>query len=83
VRDQHRVVELQQAGVDRRLVLEHVQRRAGDRPGAQRVRQRLLVDDRATSGVDQIGVGAHQRQAAGVDQMAGLRRQRAVDADHR
>ena len=38
VRDQHRLLELDQAGMDGRLVLEHVQPGAGDRPVAERRR---------------------------------------------
>ncbi len=49
------------AGVDR-LLLEHVERRAGDAVRAQRLDQRRLVDDRTARDVDEIGGRLHQRE---------------------
>ena len=45
-----------------RLDGEHVETRGGEPPGAQRVDQRGLVDDRSARGVDQHGVALHQCQ---------------------
>ena len=44
----------------------------------QRLSERLLVDDRAARGVDQDRGRSHLRERAGVDQVVGLGRQRAV-----
>ena len=44
----------------------------------QHLRQRLLIDDRSARGVDEKGGRLHQREPFGIDEMAGLRRQRAV-----
>ena len=40
-----------------RLLLEHVERRAGDLPARERVDQRRFVDDRSARDVDEIRVG--------------------------
>ena len=48
---------------------------------AQRGRERRLVDDRPARGVDEVGVVAHARERVGVDQVARLGRERAVQRD--
>lgn len=60
---------------------EGVEAGAGDAVLAQRREQRRLVDQPAAGGVDDDGIGLHQRQTLGIDQVAGLGRQRAVQAD--
>ena len=66
-----------------RLGLEHVECRSGDPPLGERGGERLLVDDRTSRDVDEVGGGLHPRQPLGVDKMVGfLRRQRAGDHDH-
>ncbi len=76
------VVERQQRIVGRgRLLVEDIERRAGDAALDQGAMQRRFVDDRAARGVDQIGRRLHQAELAGADQMAGLRAQGAADRD--
>ena len=60
-----------------RLLLEDVERGAGDVAGAQRVDQRLGVHEVAAGGVDEPHARAHRGEAAGVDHVArvGGRRQ--------
>ena len=55
VRDEQHVFKLQQIGMDRRLVLVHVERGAGEQVLLQRPRERLLVYDRAAGSVDEHG----------------------------
>ena len=50
-------------------------------PSLQRRGERALVDDRAARGVDEDRGRLHQPQRFGVDQVAGLLGQRAVDRD--
>ncbi len=51
---------LRELRIDRRLVLEHVEARAGDaRPAAIMPDQRVLVDHLAARGVDHVGLRAH------------------------
>ena len=45
-------------------------------PSLQRVAQRVLVDDAAARGVDEVGGRLHARERRGVDQVARLRRER-------
>src|SRR5271170_1514682 len=83
MRRQDHVVELK----DRvrwvgRLLLQHVQPGAGDAAFLQRLRERLLIDDRTARRIDEIGGRLHQREALGVDQVAGLFRQRTIDGDN-
>src|SRR4051794_17077512 len=71
VRRDDDVVELEERVVGgRRLLLEDVDRGAGDGPVDERPMQRLLVDDRAARRVDEIGGGLHQRELARADQLA-------------
>ena len=76
MRQQHDLAGLgkaDQPGVDCRFVLEHVERRAGDLAGLDQFRQRVLVDDIAARGVDDIGVLADQLEPARRQQMEGGR----------
>ncbi len=66
----------------RRLDGQHVERRAGDAAGVQRVGQRLLLDERAAAGVDEEGRLLHERQPLRVDEALRLRRERAMQAHH-
>ena len=64
VRSENHIVEFEDGIVGvRRLLLEHVEPGAGDPPLLKRLRQRFLVDDRASSGVDEIGGRLHQGEA--------------------
>ena len=54
-----------------RLGVGDVERGAGDLPVVQRLRERLVVDDRAARRVDQDRGRLHQRERVGVDQVAG------------
>ena len=62
-------------------MLEHVDRGPGDRPGRQRIGQRLLVDDPAPGHVEQQGRRLHRRELALADEPAGLPVERHVDRD--
>ena len=77
--DEHRVVEIEESGVHLRLVLEHVERGAGDQAGAQRLDQRRLVDDRPARSVDQERRRLHPRQRDGVDEVVRVGVVGAVD----
>ena len=66
-------------GIDRGLVLEHVQPGAGDLAVGQHPGQRILVDHLAARRVDHDGVGLEQLEAARRQQVIGRRRVRAVD----
>ena len=82
VRGEHHVGECEQRVVGRnRLDGEHVQAGGGQPAGAQRVDERLLVDDRAAGGVDQHRVGLHQGQRGAVEHAGGLLGQRQVQRD--
>ena len=63
----------------RRLLAQHVQAGAQDASLAQRVGQRLLVDQAAARGVDQHRRRLHQRQRLGVDQVPRALVERHVD----
>ena len=64
-----------------RLDGEHVEARGGQPPGAQRLDERVLVDDRAARGVDQHRVGFHPGQRGAVQHACGLVGQRQVQRD--
>ena len=66
---QQDVLERQQIGVNGRLVLVHVERRAGEQPVLERPGERRLVDDRAARRVDQVRGSLHPREGALVDQV--------------
>jgi len=68
--------------VHRRLVLEHVQRRAAQVPGLQRGHQRGLVDDRPAGSVHQERAALHPQQLGRADQVPRLRVERAMDGKH-
>jgi hypothetical protein len=83
VRQQQRVGQRAQRAVRRqRLGLEDVQARAGDPAGPQHLDQRLLVDERSSRRVDQVGRRLHQRQLSRADEMAGGGFGAHVHADH-
>ena len=79
VRTDHDVREIHQWRVVRRLDLEHVERRAGDRAVAEGTKQRAFINDRAARRVDQYGVWAHQSKGVFVDEVACRRDQRAME----
>jgi 3-dehydroquinate dehydratase/shikimate dehydrogenase len=60
VRHEHDVVEREQRSRDVRLVLEHVERGAGDRAALECRDERDLVDDGAARYVDQVAIGAER-----------------------
>ena len=62
-----------------RLRGEYIESRAAEPAGAQRVRQRRLVDHRAARGVHEDGRGLHPVEGLPTDEAARLRRQREVD----
>ena len=64
-----------------RLALEHVEARARDRAPVERRDQRLLVDDGAARGVDQVGRRLHRRQLRLADEVARLRVEGRVHGD--
>ena len=63
------------------LLREHVQRRAGDVPRAQRVDQCVQVDQVSAGGVHDPHARLHQGDPVGVDQVRGLGRERRVQGD--
>src|SRR5262245_13890954 len=63
-----------------RLLLEYVERRPCDALLGERTGERRLVDDRPASGVHQVCRRLHQPELGRPDQVAGLRREGAVDA---
>ena len=80
MRSEHHVVEGENRIVGiRRLGVENVEPGAGEAPFLQRCRQRLLVDGAAARGVHETGGGLHQGDETGVDDVAGLGAQRAID----
>ena len=81
VRDEHDVLERQQAGMDGGLVLVDIERRAGNQPLLERPDERRFVDHRAARGVDEIRRPLHARKRLPVDEMPGLGRQVHVERD--
>ena len=71
VRGDDDLVELEQ-GPGVRLGREHVERRARELPGPNRLDERLLVDERAARRVDEPRAVAHPRDRIAVDEAAGL-----------
>ena len=63
------------------LAREDVERGAGELPGRDRLRERLLVDERAARGVHEPGAVAHVRDRLAVDQAARLVGERRVERD--
>ena len=78
MRRQQHVLEGQEVGQHRRFVLVHVEPGAGDEPVLERPRERGFVDDRSARGVDEICGALHPRQRRLVDQVSGVRGERAV-----
>ena len=75
------VLQLQQIGMDGRLVLVDIQRRARDQVLLKRPRQSGFVDHRPPGCVDEIRGPLHPRQRTLVDQMPRLWRERHVQRD--
>ena len=69
------------SGTRRRLLLENIEAGAGKPAGHQRVIQRLLLDDPAARGIDQIGGRLDPLQARCVEHPDRFRRLRAMNAD--
>jgi hypothetical protein len=65
-----------------RLLLEHVERRAGDPAAVDRLGQRRLVDNAPARGVDHDCRRLHQAELAPADQPQRLGGARRVDRDH-
>ena len=82
VRQEDDVGQLQELGVDRRLVLIDVQARPGQFAALEHAGQGGFVDDLAAGGVHQEGVGLHELQAPRRKQMVGGRGVRAVHRHH-
>lgn len=80
MRRERDVFQGEQPGVDARLVLEDVEAGAVEVAGLEGGDEGGFVEDWAAGGVDEDGVGFHERQAAGVDEVASLRRERGVEA---
>ena len=67
-----------ECGVER-LLLENVESRAPDLIALQCVDEGRLVDDGTARGVDEHGIGLHERELRRADQAPCLRSERAVD----
>ena len=82
VRRHHHLLELEQRirGI-RRLLGEHVDGGPGDVAVADRIGERLLVDDAAARDVDQARALAHPLELGGADHAAGGVGQRDVDGE--
>jgi hypothetical protein len=78
VREQHRPGCGEQARVHLGLALEHVEAGGEDHLFLECGCQRLLVDNRAARRVHENGVGLHEAQPAGVDEVPGLVGERYV-----
>ncbi len=81
MRRHHDIGQGQQPGVDLRLIFPDVQPGAGQLLLLQRLDQRLLVDDAAARGIDEIDMGPQQPDPAPVDQILALRIARRVDGE--
>jgi len=75
------VLAAEQHVVLRRLDREHVERRARDLPGVERLLEVLLDDQPAARAVDDAHALLHPRQRLGVDQVARGLGQRRVQGD--
>ena len=62
------------------LRVRDIQSGAEELPGAQRVRQGFLVDDRTAAGVDEDGTALHACERRRIDHVARLRSQHGVQA---
>ena len=71
----------QRVEAGQRLGIGYVEAGAGDPAGLEAAPQRLRIDDLTAGGVDQDRALLHRHQRPLVDQPAGLRRQRAMEAD--
>src|SRR5439155_9259499 len=81
VREKHGVLELEQGGLDRGLALVHVQAGAGDDTFLQRLRESLLVDDRAAGRVYEDRGALHLAETVGVHEVTSLGEKRNVQRD--
>ena len=64
-----------------RLLLQHVQGRAGDAALPEGVRHRGLVHGPAAGGVDEVGGGLHRGELGGPEHRPGVRVQEGVHRD--
>ena len=64
-----------------RFLLKNVDTRGIQVAMTERIGQGLLVDNAAARGIDQYRAGFHSGDALGIQQTAGLVRQRHVNAD--
>ena len=77
----HDRVERQERAAGRRLLLEHVERRAGDDAVAERIDQIVQIHDRAAADVDEAGRALHLRELRGAEEFFRARRVRGGDDD--
>ncbi len=82
MRQQHDIVEVQQARGNAGLVLVDIQTGASDLAGNQGIRQRFFVDQIAARGVDDKGMGLQFGQALAVQDIVGLLGCRSVQGDN-
>src|SRR5271170_3289905 len=75
------VFHFAQGLVDLRLALEHVKPGAGNLPARQGAKERRLVNDGATRGVDEERGVFHQAKLAGGDLMPRFAIERRMDRD--
>src|SRR6185436_1763342 len=78
VRARDQILVLEQRRRLRRLLAEHVQRRARQLAGRQRLEHRVLVDHAAARAVDQVRALLHLREGGRAEQVLRLRHQRDV-----
>ncbi len=81
MRRAHHVGMAEQRIGRRRLLDEHVEGRARDLPGIERLPQRLLVDQPAARTIDDAHALLHRRDRSGIDDVLGLVGQRRVQRD--
>src|SRR4029079_1142657 len=81
VRARDQVLVLEQRRRLRRLLAEHVQRRARQLSRSQRLQHRALVDDAAARAVDQVRPLLHLRERRAVEQVLRLGDERNVQRD--
>ena len=65
-----------------RFAAEHVQAGAAQVARTQGIGQRRFINQATPGGVDQKGAGLHLRDKGRIHQLVGLRRQRAMQAEH-
>src|SRR6266508_1774441 len=72
----------QQPRIDRWLVIEHVEARAGDVPGLYQARERVLVDHITARRVDDVSVRTDELESARRQKMIGAGRVRTIDGNN-